>query len=211
MIWKVCGMRDAVNIAEVADLTPNFMGFIFFEKSPRNVSGILQPHTLETIPEKIQKIGVFVNASIEFIETQIADYQLDGVQLHGDESAEMCRYFLEKEIIVLKAFSVDETFDFTNTKAYEGKVSFLLFDTKAPKGHGGHGVSFDWSLLENYTGKTPFLLAGGVSLENIEDVKQLTHPQFAGIDVNSKFEISPALKDIKQLKILKKFVIESEE
>jgi len=179
MIWKVCGMREIANINDVAALGPHFMGFIFFEKSPRNVTGILNVETLQQLPASIRKIGVFVNAPTEFIEKQVADFQLNGVQLHGNELPEQCAYFLGKGLIVLKAFSVDATFDFAVTDAYQDKASYLLFDTKAPNGYGGHGVSFDWNLLKNYTGFTPFLLAGGVWLENIEEVKNLTHQQFA--------------------------------
>lgn len=206
MIWKVCGMREATNIQEVAALVPDFMGFIFYEKSPRNVASILSSEIVQHIPPTIRKIGVFVNASIAYIEKQVTDFQLNGVQLHGNESAEQCAYFLAQNLVVIKAFSVDETFDFSVTDAYQSKVSYLLFDTKAPKGFGGHGISFDWNLLKNYTSSTPFLLAGGISLENIEDIKALTHSQLVGIDVNSRFELSPARKDISKLSTLKKAI-----
>lgn len=203
MKLKICGMKNPENIQAVAELKPNFMGFIFYEKSPRNVTGELDKNVLKALPESIKKIGVFVNANSEFITKQVAEYQLDGVQLHGNESPELCSQLKAHNVLVFKAFSVDDNFDFTVTEPYKRFVDYFLFDTKATGGHGGHGVAFDWKVLNGYDNEVPFLLAGGVSLENVEEVKKLTYLNIFGIDVNSKFEIEPGLKDVEKLRELK--------
>lgn len=206
MKLKICGMRSAENIQAVAELSPDFMGFIFYEKSPRSVINALDKETLESLPKSIKKIGVFVNASYEEIKKQLAEYQLDGVQLHGSESPELCLQIKQEDIFVFKAFSVDEHFDFDTTTPYKNTVDYFLFDTKGKTGYGGHGVAFDWNILEQYDNEIPFLLAGGVGLENIDEVKKRTHLNLLGIDVNSRFEIEPALKDVAKLKLLKEAI-----
>lgn len=195
MIWKICGMREPENISVVAELNPDFMGFIFFEKSPRNMQEQLLPKDLVDFPEEIEKVGVFVNADLDTILENVKNYSLAAVQLHGSESPAFCKELFDRHIKVIKAFSVDEQFDFEITTAYVEVTSLFLFDTKAPAGYGGHGKSFDWQLLENYTYSHPFLLAGGIGLENVQELKKLNHPSLKGFDLNSKFEISPALKD----------------
>lgn len=202
MKLKICGLKHPENIAAVAELKPDFMGFIFYDKSPRNVRNQLDRKVLESLPKSIKKIGVFVNATFEEITKQATDYQLNGIQLHGNESPELCLQLKEPNLVVFKAFSVDENFDFSVTEPYKKVVDYFLFDTKATGGHGGHGVAFDWKILDKYDNEIPFLLAGGVSLDNIEEVKKLTHLNIYGIDVNSKFEIEPGLKDLEKLRKL---------
>ncbi|MFB0909297.1 MAG: phosphoribosylanthranilate isomerase [Spirosomataceae bacterium] len=199
MKLKICGMKNPKNIQAVAELKPDFMGFIFYKKSPRNIINELDKNVLQALPESIKKIGVFVNANRVEINTLVTEYKLDGVQLHGNESSELCSRLKAQNLLVFKAFSVDESFDFATTNPYKKAVDYFLFDTKAKGGHGGHGVAFDWKILDNYDNEVSFLLAGGVSLENIEDVKKLTHLNIYGIDINSKFEIEPGLKNLKQL------------
>jgi phosphoribosylanthranilate isomerase len=203
LLWKVCGMRDEQNIKEVAALQPDFMGFIFFKKSKRFVGENFQDKVLQSIREETKKVGVFVNENQEVVRSIASKYKLDFVQLHGDESVGECTFLKESGLGILKAFAIDNDFDFTVLNEYEGIVDYFLFDTKAPGGYGGHGVTFNWSLLNLYKLNTPFLLAGGIGLKNISEVKELNHKMLAGIDVNSQFEIKPALKNIEIIKDLK--------
>ena len=291
---KVCGMRDAENIAELIELPIDYIGFIFYEKSPRYVA--LMPQLINSNKfKKINKVGVFVNADIDFVLNKITQFDLNTIQLHGEETPqylidlrnkineftsnklnpmvnselliadklelssnelqlnnnelqlnnnelqlnnnelqlnsnelqlnnnelqlnnnqlELSGYQLEVQIndsklinselkiSIWKAFSIDEQFNFDNTKPYESIADALLFDTKTPQ-HGGSGQKFNWDLLQNYQGKTPFFLSGGISASDTEGVKSVTHPEFSGLDLNSKFEISPAFKDVE---LLKKFI-----
>jgi len=193
---KVCGMRDNKNILEVAALSPDFMGFIFYEKSKRYVGEIF--FIPKEFPTDINRVGVFVNEKIETILKQVAKHQLNFVQLHGDESAEDCRV-LKSKTKVIKAFGIDEDFDFKILNEYKPYVDFFLFDTKT-KNYGGTGKTFDWSLLKKYDQQIPFFLSGGLSLENIEEAKNINGLNLYGLDVNSKAELSPGFKDISILK-----------
>jgi phosphoribosylanthranilate isomerase len=194
---KVCGMRDAKNIESLAELGPDFMGFIFYPKSPRYVGQIDIPK----LPENIKKIGVFVNESITDVLEIAQKHDLNGVQLHSDETPEFCAEIKKTGLLVVKAFAVDSAFGFENLKSFEDHVDYFLFDTKGD-GYGGHGTSFDWGILKRYTLNKPFFVAGGVSNDNIGKLLKLDHPMFRGVDVNSKYEISPGLKDIEALKEL---------
>ncbi|MCP9769163.1 phosphoribosylanthranilate isomerase [Lacihabitans sp. LS3-19] len=196
---KVCGMRANQNILELAELRPDFMGLIFYEKSPRFVENGGDLEFIKNL--NLKKVGVFVNADIEEIKQKIEEYKLDYVQLHGHESPDFCKQLQKLGVGIFKAFSVDSAFDFEKTEAFEKAVDYFLFDTKGD-GYGGHGKSFDWTLLKKYNQKVPFLLAGGVSLDNLDAVLELKDLNLAGVDVNSKFETSPGLKDISALKIL---------
>ena len=193
---KVCGLRDPENIKAVAALEPDYMGFIFYGGSPRFVDE-LPTEILQAIPHTINKTAVFVNESAETIHNLIDKYEFDFIQLHGDESPEFCNLFRDKAIVI-KAFGVSNDFDFKQLNKYKKKVDLFLFDTKTEK-HGGSGVTFDWSILDKYDLDIPFLLSGGISPDNIEEVKYINHPQFYGVDLNSKFEISPGLKSIEKL------------
>ncbi|MBS1528298.1 MAG: phosphoribosylanthranilate isomerase [Bacteroidetes bacterium] len=188
---KVCGMKDPGNISAVAALQPDYMGFIFYPQSPRFVT------ELDIIEIPVIKTGVFVNENVGKVKKLAGKYQLDAIQLHGNESPDYCEVFKDK-VIVIKAFGVDETFDFEMLVPYAGKVDYFLFDTKTGT-HGGSGLTFDWSLLNKYQLDVPFFLSGGLSPENIHEVKTIGHPQFYGVDLNSKFEVEPGLKDVDKL------------
>jgi len=192
------------NPDEVALLAPDYMGLIFWEKSPRFVNG-----RLPSISNKIKKVGVFVNADIEEILGKVAKHGLKLVQLHGKESPELCKKIQDVGIKVIKVFGIDDTFDFSVLAPYEDVCDYYLFDTKG-KLPGGNGYTFDWEVLEGYPSTKPFFLSGGIGLENIDDILTfLYRPESKychAIDVNSKFELKPGLKDIEQLKEFKKRV-----
>lgn len=189
---KICGMRDAENIREVENLGIDMMGFIFWPKSKRYVSEFP-----ENMPIYAKRVGVFVDESIEQVKQIADDYALDIIQLHGSESPAYAQELREWEVI--KAFNIATKEDLESTKPYEGIVDYFLFDTKG-QSVGGNGEKFDWSVLEAYDGKTPFLLSGGIGPDDAERVKAFHHPLCIGIDLNSRFEISPGLKDVKKLK-----------
>ena len=189
---KVCGMREAENIRQAEALGIDLMGFIFWPKSKRYVS--TPPSYL---PTKVKRVGVFVDEDIETVKRIAVEYSLDYIQLHGTESPEyVCQL---REWPLIKAFNIASADDFAQTKDYEGLVKLFLFDTKG-KSVGGNGEKFDWDVLVAYNGHTPFLLSGGIGPDDAEKVKNFYHPKCAGIDLNSRFETTPGLKDIKQLK-----------
>jgi phosphoribosylanthranilate isomerase len=198
---KVCGMREGANIRKVASVHPDFMGFIFYDKSPRYVGeNFSVPDDLDN---SIQRVGVFVNEEIDAIVNLVSKYSLDFVQLHGDEPPMYCAELKEKGIGVIKVFSVDDAFDFTTTAQYQSYVDYFLFDTKG-KARGGNGVTFNWSILEKYKGTIPFFLSGGIDPENVKEVFDLNHGQLFAIDVNSGIESAPGVKDISKLNWLVK-------
>ncbi len=189
-------MKNPDNIKELAKLPIDFMGMIFYEKSPR-FANELTFDDVNILPPYIEKVGVFVNAGKDYIMEKVNKYNLDLVQLHGSESVELCKE-LNETIPVIKAFNVADASDFEQTKSYEEVCSYFLFDTKTPQ-HGGSGQKFDWQILDSYTGNRYFFLSGGISSEDIDDIKKIQHPKFYGIDLNSRFETEPGLKDIKRL------------
>ncbi|GAA4091482.1 phosphoribosylanthranilate isomerase [Mucilaginibacter panaciglaebae] len=194
---KVCGLKYPDNIKAIEKLKPEYMGFIFYGRSPRFVADI-NTDALAAIPSVIIKTGVFVNESAEKVGQLIENYGFGAVQLHGNESPEFAEQFKGK-VQVLKAFGVNEDFDFTQLNGYAGKVDYFLFDTKTDA-HGGSGKTFNWDILNQYKLEVPFFLSGGLSLDNLEQISKITHPQFYGVDLNSKFEIEPGLKDIEKLR-----------
>lgn len=195
MIIKTCGMRDADNIRAISELGIDWMGFIFWAPSSRYVSE--KPSFL---PTRQKRVGVFVDARIEEIRSKADEYALDLIQLHGSESPAFCeRLKANSRQQLIKAFNIATQEDLEQTIPYEGLVDYFLFDTKA-KMVGGNGTQFDWSVLSAYQGNTPFLLSGGIGPDDAEKVRNFHHPQLAGIDLNSRFELSPALKDIEKLK-----------
>ena len=194
MIIKVCGMREAKNIRQVDALGIDWMGFIFYEKSKRHVS-----HVPSILPTHAKAFGVFVNYSMDEIIEKIDSFRFQGVQLHGDESLEFCKALREKtNVLVNKAFGIATADDFQKVLAYEGYCDYYIFDTKTPT-KGGAGYAFDWSLLDNYTGRTPFILSGGIGPESIDTLRAIHHPQWKGVDLNSKFETEPAMKNVEAL------------
>lgn len=195
---KVCGMKH--NTLEVAQLQPDYLGFIFFEKSKRNYD---KAH-IEILPEGIKKVGVFVDASIAFVLDNIRQFQFDVIQLHGSETPEYCkRLQTDSKVELWKVFSIKDHFDFSVLEAYEAVIDKFLFDTKG-KEKGGNGYTFDWRILQNYPSQKPFMLSGGIGLGEIPAVNELKKTQLPlfGIDVNSKFEDEPGLKNINLLKSL---------
>lgn len=194
-------MRDSQNIKELLKLSPDYIGFIFYEKSKRYAES-LDSALLRAFPKETKKVGVFVNASLEEVKEKVNAYELDLVQLHGDESFEFVGELFAVGIKVIKVFSVDETFDFEQLKPYKGLVEYFLFDTKG-KERGGNGVAFDWEILKNYDQSVPFFLSGGIDNDNIRGLTGLEGMNVHAIDVNSKYELEPALKDIELLRELK--------
>ena len=192
MMIKVCGMRDAENIREVEALGIDLMGFIFWPKSSRYVS-----ERPDYLPRQAKRVGVFVDEDTETIKKMADDYALDFIQLHGHESPEQISHL--SHLSIIKAFSIATAEDLAQVSAYEGQVDYFLFDTKGPS-VGGNGTQFDWQVLAHYHEQTPFLLSGGIGPEDAERIRAFHHPQCIGIDLNSRFELSPGLKDVNKLK-----------
>lgn len=205
MIVKVCGMRDAENIRQIDEIGGvDWMGFIFYPRSPRNVSSV--PNYL---PQHCKRVGVFVNSSIEEIAKRVDEFGLDIVQLHGNENPEYIfnlRYAIGENVKIIKMIQIETEDDIRHTEQYEGLADYFLFETRC-KEYGGSGKQFDWDILRRYNSNVPFLITGGIGAEDADKVKAFSHPKFIGIDLNSRFELSPAIKDstlidkfIKQIK-----------
>lgn len=201
MQLKVCGMRDSENIRQLLALKPDYMGFIFFEKSLRYVGDDLDENLLKSFPNFIQKAGVFVNAPIEYLKEQVRKYELDLVQLHGDEPVDYVAELYALGIRVMKVFPVGASFS-PELSRYKPFVEFFLFDTKG-QARGGTGKTFDWKLLKDYDLDCPFFLSGGIGLENVKNLSSLEGLPVHAIDVNSRFEQAPGLKDIEMIRQLK--------
>ena len=225
MYIKVCGMREPENIRAVSALGIDMIGFVFWPDSPRFVrmissqAGIIPDYSVERLNKgrgKVEapadevvlpkRVGVFVDDMPQSIVTRVFNYDLDYVQLHGEESRVMIenlRRTLEPDIKsgvkIIKALSIGSPEDVSRYKEYEGVVDLFVFDTKC-KTVGGSGEQFDWDVLKLYDGQTPFLLSGGIGPDDVERVKSFSHPQFAGVDLNSRFETEPGLKDVEALR-----------
>ena len=210
MKLKVCGMK--LNTLEVATLDPDYLGFIFWEPSKRYFEG-----TIPRLPASIKKVGVFVDAPLEAILKKVDTYDLQAVQLHGNESPEFCndlktinndpsKALEESSIEIIKVFSIKDDFDFSILTPFENVCDYFLFDTKG-KLPGGNGFTFSWEVLKNYPSTKPYFLSGGIGLDEIEKIREFQpRPESKychAIDVNSKFESEPGLKDIKKLKEFK--------
>ena len=204
MKLKVCGMREAENIAALTELKPDYIGFIFWAPSSRYVND-----NTPQLPKSIKKTGVFVDASLDYIQSCIETHHLQAVQLHGKETPEYCSFAKDFGVEIIKAFSVKESFDFTQLEPYEDSVDYFLFDTKGAL-PGGNGYTFDWTILNDYPNQKPFFLSGGIGPAEVEKIKQLLKTDLAlyAIVVNSKFETSPARKDIAALSRFKKELYE---
>ena len=190
-------MREAENIREVEALGIDMMGFIFWPKSSRYVS-----QRPDYLPTKCKRVGVFVDEDPEQVKRLAAEYRLDYIQLHGHETPEVISYLRTPALPhprILKAFNISTAEDLLQTQPYEGLVDGFLFDAKG-KSVGGNGEKFNWGVLDAYDGETPFLLSGGISPDDAERVNAFHHPRCIGIDLNSRFELSPGLKDIAKLK-----------
>ncbi|WP_151089555.1 phosphoribosylanthranilate isomerase [Hymenobacter baengnokdamensis] len=198
---KICGMREAANLWAIATLSPDFLGFIFYPKSVRYVGDSLTPAEMRGLPATVRKVGVFVDAPLSELLITATRYGLDYVQLHGHEAPAYCRAVKQNSLPIIKAFSIDETFDFSTLAEYAPFCDYFLFDTKGAH-PGGNGVAFDWRVLANYHGATHFLLSGGLGPDNAADLLNFHHPQLAGYDFNSKLESAPGLKDIEATRTL---------
>lgn len=202
---KVCGMREPSNIEALVDLGIDYVGFIFYEKSPRCIQKVPQISNFGNT----KKVGVFVNSSLEFILGKIKEYQLDLIQLHGGESVAFCQQLQEtiagyptnrqSTVQIIKVFLLDNHFDFTELDAFVPYTNYFLFDTKTQH-LGGSGVRFDWSILEKYPLKVPFFLSGGIDLPHTEAILALKHLPIHALDINSRFELKAGLKDIDKIK-----------
>ena len=226
MKLKVCGMKYVENIQQIAELNPDYLGFIFYEKSKRNFEGIIPEFS-----NSIKKTGVFVNEYIEIVISLIEEYRLDAIQLHGDETVAYIKelkyqlaknralkieenkrikkkknqhYISESQLEIIKVFGIKDEFNFEVLHPYLKEVDFFLFDTKG-KERGGNGIQFDWSVLEKYPYEKPFFLSGGIGLQDIEEVQKIINSSLPihALDVNSKFEIKPGLKNINEVKNFK--------
>ncbi|AWM14819.1 N-(5'-phosphoribosyl)anthranilate isomerase [Flavobacterium sediminis] len=195
---KICGMKDPENIQEIAALLPDFLGFIFWEPSRR----FCNLETLPDLPENIQKVGVFVNPGLMEVFLTVKKKQLDYIQLHGNEKPEFCKKLKKLDIKIIKAFSVDENFDFKIMKKYLDAADYFLLDTKS-KNPGGNGVTFDWKLLEQYPYDKPYFLSGGIGLEQVKQLETFLKTKAAqhclAVDINSRFETAPGIKNVEQL------------
>lgn len=193
MLVKICGMKDPENVREIAGLQPDMMGFIFYSRSPR-YAGDLKPGALQNLSSRIKRVGVFVNETSDQILEVAQLYNLSMIQLHGDEKPELCKTLRRHGLQIIKAISIQDPEDFRIAANYQEDCDYLLFDTKSNR-YGGTGKAFNWDLLYNYHSTCPFLLSGGISAQNAGQLKQINHPRFAGVDLNSCFELSPGYKN----------------
>jgi phosphoribosylanthranilate isomerase len=197
---KICGLRDPENIKKIAGIKPDMMGFIFYPGSPRYAGETLKPENLTYLPEQIKRVGVFVNSDPGRIKLTIRQYALDLVQLHGDETPETCQLLNETGISVIKAFNIKDREDFRLFDKYIKCTKYFLFDASTSE-YGGSGRKFEWELLDNYDLGHPFILSGGIAPGDDSNIKKITNPSFFGIDINSRFEVRPGLKDVEKLKL----------
>lgn len=192
-------MRDTKNIEAIAQLKPDYMGFIFYPKSPRYVGFDLALEDICHLTQNIKRTGVFVNAGEQEVADAIKTHQLNAVQLHGHESPEFCLKAKQLGVEVIKAFQIDDEFYFDLLKHYTDSCNFYLFDTKT-KAYGGSGNKFDWKILEKYDNHKPIFLSGGITVDDAEDILNLHQLNIYAVDINSKFEIKPGLKDVELVK-----------
>lgn len=201
MKLKVCGMKYVDNLMMVAAVQPDYLGFIFYDQSKRNFEGVIPK-----LPKGIKKTGVFVNEYLEIVVSLVEEYQLEAIQLHGDESVEYIKELKGHlpKVEIIKVFGIKDTFDFSTLETYVEEVDYFLFDTKG-KERGGNGVKFDWSVLKDYPFEKPFFLSGGIGLDDVAKVNEIKDsglPVYA-VDINSRFETKPGVKNIKEVKSFK--------
>lgn len=203
MLIKVCGMREADNIRAIEASGPDWMGFIFCPRSPRHVAEC-PPY----LPSQSQRVGVFVNSEMASILQKQAEFELDYVQLHGNESADFChqlRTLLPDHVRIIKMIPVATAADFAQIDTFSAHdIDFILLETKARPAqqthYGGSGCQFDWSILQDYPSTIPFLLSGGITADDAPRILSIRHPKFAGVDINSGFETAPAHKDVERVR-----------
>jgi len=192
---KVCGLKFTANREAVEKLPLDFLGFIFYPESKRFVGKNPESGLFNTTQ---QKVAVFVDEAVSEIFNIVQDFGFEYVQLHGKEKPETCRILKDRGIKVIKAFNLNEHFDFSSLEAYEDHVYFFLFDTKTYL-PGGSGEKFNWDILKSYSGENLFFLSGGIKPEDTEKIRHFYHPKLFGIDLNSGFEDEPGLKNIRVL------------
>lgn len=193
MKLKVCGLRDPQNIEQICRLAIDYIGFIFYKNSPRYIGDRISFDFVRSIPKHIQKAGVFVNEDSHSIFSAIARYDLDVVQLHGNESEALCLE-LKPYVKVVKAFGIHQDFDFKALERYVPHVDYFLFDTYSSR-HGGSGTPFDYTILQACHNDKPFFLSGGIDGDIFQRIRKLSHKQLLALDLNSKFETEPGIKD----------------
>jgi phosphoribosylanthranilate isomerase len=193
MIIKVCGIIEEDNLIQVCKADIDMVGLNFFPKSKRYLK---EPINVSIIPSSIKKVGVFVNEDLSKVMDTVEEYHLDFVQLHGHESEEYC-FEIGPKTKVIKALAISDVEDFETASNYS-TVEYFLFDTKSNT-WGGSGRKFNWSILEHYRGEIPFLLAGGIKADDVEGIKEINHPKFVGVDINSRFEIYPGIKNMPEV------------
>jgi len=197
---KVCGMRDALNVSEIAEANPDFMGFIFYPGSVRYVGTDPDRTIFRSVPAGITKVGVFVNEDQEKINKLALEYNLEMVQLHGDETPGYCSQLKNTDFGIIKSFSIASDFDFESLIPYMTFCDYFLFDTKTRK-HGGSGRKFNWNKLHDYKLDKPFFLSGGIDPDDVGIITSLVNKSLFAVDINSRFERSPGLKDSGRVKI----------
>ena len=196
---KVCGLSDPGNVREITKSGPDFMGFIFYPYSGRYVGKCPDPLLFDLVPAPIIRTGVFVNENITNVLENIRKFRLGAVQLHGSETPEYCTRVKVTGSILIKSFGIDNGFDFNILKSYLGCCDYFLFDRKTEI-HGGSGTKFDWEKLDEYKIEKPFFLSGGIGFNDLEPLKKFRHKKFFGVDVNSRFETSPGIKDTSRIR-----------
>lgn len=197
---KVCGLRDEKNIRLLLEtVLPDYLGFIFYEPSPRYAGEVLDISFLQHIKGSFKKTGVLVDASLSTAEWISSEYELDALQLHGNESAIFCASLRRPGLEIIKTFHLSESFNFHVLEDYAPVCDYFLFDTRG-KHPGGNGMQFNWELLEKYQMSVPFFLSGGIDGQDAESIAQIRHPALGGVDLNSRFEHNPGLKDVSKIK-----------
>ncbi|MBL1407863.1 phosphoribosylanthranilate isomerase [Sphingobacterium faecale] len=191
---KVCGMRDVDNIRQLVQLPIDYIGFIFYPKSPRFVQDQAPPINAADI----KKVGVFVNSTFSEIMDKVHTHQLDAVQLHGDETPQLCESLKNQKLEIIKAFGIDCTFDWFTLESYLEHIDYFLFDTKSTQ-YGGTGKTFSWSALTEYPYNKPYFLSGGLGPDNLQDAFNINDNRLYAVDLNSRFEQQPGIKNIETL------------
>lgn len=195
---KVCGMKSKENLASLLKLDIDLVGVIFYPPSPRYAGNI--PAEELVVPVNIQKVGVFVNASPTQIAETVQRHHLTAIQLHGNESITSIQAIKRElpEVTLIKAFGIEKESDFSSIPQYENIVDYALLDTKTSQ-LGGSGRKFDWNIIHSYKSHLPFFLSGGISVDDAEKINRIHHPKFHGVDINSRFEVSPGIKNITEI------------
>jgi phosphoribosylanthranilate isomerase len=196
---KICGLTNTQNIRELVSLKPDFLGFIFYRASPRYAGDKLDVSDLLNIPLSMPRVGVFVNSDPYEIHGMQWKFKLDYIQLHGDESPAFCEQITQSGAHVIKAFRITDHFDFSKLMDYVGVCRYFLFDASSSL-YGGSGKQFDWAILKKYELGHPFFLSGGIGPGDATRILRLSHPSFIGLDINSRFETEPGIKDPERVK-----------